>query len=184
VTNQASETKGFEFEARWAVTEKLNMTAGWTNIKVVNLSTLDNGFRFSFIGADDLPNVPPEALYGGTLGGNIARPGRSGARRAGVPENIFTLTGTYEFTQHIAGHFSVVRADEVNSGFSGSVELPKYTLLNLGGLYQNDRWLFGVNIKNVTNKDYYRANFPNLFGGTIVLPELPRNYSATLQYTF
>ena len=27
-----------------------------------------------------------------------------------------------------------------------------------------------------------RANFPNLFGGVIVLPELPRYYQARIQY--
>ena len=71
VTNQASETKGLEFELRWAVTEKLLMTAGWSNIKVVNLNTLDTGRRFSFIGSDDRPNIPGSALYGGVVGGNI-----------------------------------------------------------------------------------------------------------------
>ncbi len=184
VTNQSSETEGFEFETRWAATDRLLLTAGWSRIEVINLSTLQNGFRFSFIGADDLPNVPPEVLYGGTLGGNILRPGESGARRAGIPENIMSITGTYDFTDSFAGHFSVVRADEVDSGFSGSVELPEYTLLNMGILYQRDSWLFGLNVKNITDEEYFRANFPNLFGGVIVLPELPRHYTATLQYSF
>ena len=198
VTNQASETKGLEFELRWAVNEKLLVTAGWSNIKVVNLNTLQTGRRFSFIGSDDLPNIPGSALYGGTLGGNVFRgtvngplddensftPSRSGARRAGMPENIYSLTGTYEFLPGLAGHASLVHAEAVNAGFSGSVRLPKYTLLNLGMGYETEHWLFNVNVKNLTNEDYYRSNFPNLFGGTIVLPELPRNYAATLQYRF
>ena len=184
VTNQASETKGWEAEMRWAINDRLLVTAGWSNIKVVNLSTLQNGFRFSFIGADDLPNVPRGAFYGGALIGNVFNPGRSGARRAGMPENIYSVTGTYEFTQNLAGHFSVVKADSVTSGFSGSVKLPSYTLVNFGAVYETDHWLFGVNVKNAFNEDYYRANFPNLFGTTIVLPELPRNYTATLQYRF
>lgn len=197
VTNQASETKGLEFELRWAVTEKMLVTAGWSNIKVVNLNTLDTGRRFSFIGSDDLPNIPGSALYGGVVGGNIFRgtdlgagadpqfvPDRRGARRAGMPENIYSVTGTYELTENIAAHASVVHAESVFSGFSNSVKLPSYTLVNLGAGYQTERWLLNVNIKNVFNEDYYRANFPNLFGGTIVLPELPRNYAATLQYRF
>ena len=78
----------------------------------------------------------------------------------------------------------MIHAEETNAGFSGQVELPDYTLLNLGVLYHGDQWMLGVNIKNVTDEEYFRSNFPNLFGGTIVLPELPRHYSATLQYSF
>jgi iron complex outermembrane recepter protein len=186
VTNQSTLTEGIEFEMRWSVTDRLLMTAGWSNIEVVNLQTERSGSRFSFVGADDLPGVPPEALYGGVVGGNLFPPGSrsSAARRAGMPENIFSVTGTYDFTDTFAGHFSVVYAEEVDSGFSQSVELPDYTLVNLGFVYQTQQWLFGVNIKNVTDEEYFRSNFPNLFGGTIVLPELPRHYAATLQYTF
>ncbi|MEM1437141.1 MAG: TonB-dependent receptor plug domain-containing protein [Pseudomonadota bacterium] len=184
VTNQATETEGWEFETRWQATDRFLLTFGYSNIEVTNINTLDTGFRFSFIGADDLPNIAPDALYGGTLGGNIFRPGRDGARRAGMPEDIFSITGTYDFTNNFAGHFSVIDVDEVNSGFSGSVVLPDYTLLNLGAIYYTDSWQFSVNVKNVTNEDYYRSNFPNLFGGTIVLPELPRHYVATFKYSF
>ena len=28
-------------------------------------------------------------------------------------------------------------------------------------------------INNVTDEEYFRANFPNLFGSVVVLPELP-----------
>ena len=184
VTNQSTNTEGIELEVRWSVTDRLLMTAGWSQIEVTNLSTKQDGYRFSFIGADDLPNIAPEALYGGTLGGNIYRPGASGARRAGMPENVYSLTGTYDFTERFAGHFSIVHAEETNSGFSGSVELPDYTLVNFGFLYQTEDWLFGANVKNATDEEYFRSNFPNLFGGTIVLPELPRHYAATVQYSF
>lgn len=181
VTNQTTETEGIEFELRWAVTDRLLMTAGWSKIEVTNLATEDDGYRFSFIGADDLPNIPPEVLYGGVLGGNVAS---RDARRAGMPENIFSFTGTYDFTDSFAAHMSVVYAEEADSGLSGSVELPDYTLVNLGFQYQTQQWLFNVNVKNLTDEEYFRSNFPNLFGGTIVLPELPRHYAATVQYTF
>jgi iron complex outermembrane receptor protein len=101
-----------------------------------------------------------------------------------MPENIYSVTGTYDFTATMAAHFSVVHAEEVDSGFSGRVKLPDYTLVNVGVLYQTDEWLFALNVKNVTDEEYFRSNFPNLFGGTIVLPELPRHYAATLQYNF
>ncbi|MEM7070029.1 MAG: TonB-dependent receptor plug domain-containing protein [Pseudomonadota bacterium] len=62
VTNQSVKTEGVEFETRWVVTDRFLLTAGWSKIEAVNLNTLENGFRFSFIGADDLPNIAPEAL--------------------------------------------------------------------------------------------------------------------------
>ncbi len=184
VTNQSTETEGIEFEVRWAVTDRLLMTAGWSHIEVVNLQTLNDGGRFSFIGSDDLPNIPGAALFGGAPIGVVFRDGEEGARRAGVPENIFSVTGTYDVTDNFAAHFSVVNAEEVDSGFSGSVELPSYTLLNLGGVFATERFQFAVNVKNVTDERYFRANFPNLFGTTIVLPELPRHYTATMSYNF
>ena len=38
--------------------------------------------------------------------------------------------------------------------------------------------------KNVTDERYFRANFPDLFGTTVVLPELPRHYQAKISYKF
>jgi len=184
VTNQSTETEGFEFELRWAVTDRFLVTAGWSKIEVINLQTLQDGGRFSFIGSEDLPNIPGETFFGGAPIGIIFRDGEEGARRAGVPENIFSFTGTYDFTENFAAHFSVVNAEEVDSGFSGSVELPDYTLLNIGGVFYTENFQLAVNVKNVTDEEYFRSNFPNLFGTTIVLPELPRHYTATLTYNF
>ncbi|MFT7221852.1 MAG: iron complex outermembrane receptor protein, partial [Candidatus Azotimanducaceae bacterium] len=156
---------------------------GYSNIEVINLNTEDTGYRFSFLGCDDLPNIPCDLLYGGTVGGNVsAIP--SGSRRAGMPEDIYSITGTYDFGNGWAVNGSVIDVDEVSSGFSSSVTLPAYTLVNLGLSYQAENWLFSVSGKNLTDERYFRANFPNLFGGTIVLPELPRHYNARIQYKF
>ena len=182
VTNQASETEGVEFELRWVATERLLLTLGYSRIEVVNLNTLESGSRFSFIGADDVPGIAAEALYGGALGGVLVRPGAEGARRAGIPENILALTGTYDFGNGFAVSASVIDADSVHSGFSGSVTLPAYTLVNLGMVFETERWSFSATLKNATDERYFRANFPNLFGGVIVLPELLRHVQARLRY--
>ena len=182
VTNQATETEGIEFEVRWVATERLLLTLGYSRIEVVNLNTLESGSRFSFIGADDVPGIAPEALYGGALGGVLVRPGAQGARRAGIPENILSLTGTYDFGNGFAVSASVVDADSVHAGFSGSVTLPAYTLVNVGMVFETERWSFSATLKNATDERYFRSNFPNLFGGVIVLPELPRHLQARLRY--
>ena len=72
--------------------------------------------------------------------------------------------------------------DAVHSGFSNSVTLPGYTLVNAGLVVERGDWTFTAAAKNLTDERYFRANFPNLFGGVIVLPELPRYYQARIQY--
>ncbi len=183
VTNQASKTEGTEFEVRWVATEQLLVTLGYSNIKVTNLNTKDDGFRFSFIGADDLPGISPDLLYGGALGGFIsAEP--SNAQRAGMPENIISATATYSFNNGVTVSGSIVDVDSVKAGFSNSVTLPSYTLFNMSLGYETESWVFSVTGKNLTDERYFRSNFPNLFGGVIVLPELPRNFQARIKYRF
>jgi iron complex outermembrane receptor protein len=181
VPNQYTETKGGEIEVRWVVTEQLVMTFGYSNIEVTTLETVNSGGRFSFVGAQDVPNLPAGALYGGALFGFVTP---TDGVRAGMPEEIISMTGTYDFLNGWAVSGSVVDVDAVTSGVAGSVELPSYTLFNLGVVYETENWVFNVTGKNLTDEDYFRANFPNLFGGQIVLPELPRHFQARVQYRF
>ncbi|MEL6200171.1 MAG: TonB-dependent receptor, partial [Pseudomonadota bacterium] len=141
---------------------------------------------FSFFGADDVPQIDPTTIYGGQLIGIVfaPQPGDAGARRAGMPENIYSFTGTYAFENGFAINASIVDVESVKSGFSQAVELPAYTLVNAGFVYETDAWTFAVTGKNLTDERYFRANFPNLFGSQIVLPELPRNWQASLKFNF
>ncbi|MCS5583093.1 MAG: TonB-dependent receptor, partial [Pseudomonadales bacterium] len=99
-------------------------------------------------------------------------------------ENIVSVTGTYDFGNGLAVSASIIDVEETPSSFSGSVMLPAYTLVNLSLAYETENWLMSVSGKNLTDERYFRANFPNLFGNAIVLPELPRHYQARLQYRF
>ncbi|MDH4071540.1 MAG: TonB-dependent receptor [Gammaproteobacteria bacterium] len=184
VTNQTSRTEGIEFETRWAATERLLLTFGYSKMEVTNLNTLVNGGRFSFYGADDMPQIDPTLVYGGQVIGIPAdTPGLEG-RRTGVPEDVFTFTGTYAFDNGFAFNVSVVDVDSVASGHSRAVILPAYTLVNVGAVYETERWLFNVIAKNVTDERYFRANFPDLFGSQIVLPERPASVQATFAFRF
>lgn len=183
VTNQSTETEGTEVEVRWVVNENLLLTFGYSHIEVENLTTIENGYTFSFIGCADLPNIPCELMLGGQIGGFVDD-GPSGARRAGMPEDIFSITGTYDFGNGWTVSGSIIDVEETPSGFSNTIMLPEYTLVNIGFAYETENWLFSVSGKNLTDEEYFRANFPNLFGSTIVLPELPRHYNARFQYKF
>ena len=184
VTNQVSETEGFEFELRWLASRNLTLTAAFTHIEVTNLSTLDGGGRFSFLGADDLPDTDPTRFYGGTAGGFVTLASNPKALRTGVPENIISVSGIYNFHNGLQLFASVIDVDSAYSGFSRSVKLPAYTLVNAGAKVDLGRWSFTLTGKNLTDERYFRANFPNLFGSAIVLPELPRHYQASVEYKF
>lgn len=181
VTNQASRTKGVEFEARWVVNDNLLLALGHTGMKVINLNTQQAGSRFSYVGAGDLPEIEPWELYGGALGANVVS---ADARRAGMPEQIHSLLGTWDFDNGWTLNGSIVDVAETHSGFSRSVLLPDYTLVNIGAGYAARSWQLNVNLKNLTNERYFRANFPNLYGGVIVLPELPRHFTASVRFSF
>ena len=163
VTNQATQTEGVEFEIRWVVNEQLLVTGGYSEIEVINLSTLNWGSRFSFIGSDDIPNIAPETFYGGALVGWVVRPGKRGARRAGMPATIASITATYDFGNGVAISGSAVDVDSVHSGFSNSVVLPAYTLVNAGVVVEMGNWKLTATAKNLTDERYFRSNFPNLF---------------------
>ncbi len=181
--NQAVKTEGTEFELRWVVNDQFLMTFGYSNVEALMLATLDAGSEFSFLGAEDLPLIDPALLWGGQVGGLIPVEPSKGVR-AGMPENIMSVTGTYDFGNGMAVSGSVVDVDSVASGQSFAVTLPAYTLVNLSISYEADDWSLIVAAKNVTDERYFRANFPDLFGTTVVLPELPRHYQAKLSYKF
>ena len=183
--NQSVETRGLEAEARWAVDKHLFITGAYTRTKVYNLTFLDAGSTFSFFGIEDLVNVTDPTLFlGGQPGGLVPIPDKEASRRQGIPTNLYSATASYAFDNGIALTASVVQVDSVFSGQSRVVKLPAYTLVDLGASFQKDNWLFRVVVKNVTDTTYYRANFTELFGSTIVLPERPRSFQGSVIYKF
>lgn len=182
-TNQASRSEGYELELRWQATERLSVIAAYTHLEVVNLNTLENGGRFSFLGAGDLPHTDPTTFYGGTVGGFVTLASNPDAVRAGVPKDLAAVTALYEWGGWRV-FASVADVASVYSGFSQRVKLPAYTLVNAGVQVGGRRWSVTVSGKNLTDERYFRANFPNLFGGVVVLPELPRHFQASVSWKF
>jgi iron complex outermembrane receptor protein len=185
VTNQSVETNGMEAEFRWSVDSHLLLTGAYTKTKVYNLTALDSGVTFSFFGIEDLKNVTNPGLYlGGQPIGLVPVFTKEASRRAGIPENVVSGTATYAFDNGVALSASAVHVDSVFSGQSQVVKLPAYTLVDLGASYKVGNWLFRMVVKNATDAEYYRANFTELFGSTIVLPEKPRSFQLTAKYSF
>lgn len=186
VTNNTTESKGFEFEFRGALTNNLALSGAFSTIKVTNLTAQQDGFQFGFAGGSDLPaGVDPASMYGGVVNGLTFN---TSGRKAGVPEKIYSLYLIYNFDQGVleglTATVGATHVDSVYSGFSKAVLLPSYTLLNAGLNYETKHWKLGLQGKNLTNERYFRSNFPDLFGSSVVLPEVPRNYLASMTYKF
>jgi iron complex outermembrane receptor protein len=64
------------------------------------------------------------------------------------------------------------------------VKLPSYTTVDLAASMEVGPVLLRLVVKNATNEKYFRANFTELFGSTIVLPERPRSFQASAVYKF
>lgn len=182
--NQSNKTEGIEFELRWVPMDNLVLTAGYSVIDIINLNTQEAGDRFSFFGIEDMPQIDPNLLYGGLIFGQPVAPQGGTASRSGIPENVFTFTGTYAFDNGWAINASVIDVESTPSGYTRVVTLPAYTLVNLGVVYEGEDWRFSLTGKNLTDERYFRANFPNLFGSQIVLPELPVNWQASISFIF
>ena len=185
VTNQVSRGEGFEVEVRYLVSESLTFTFGYSDQEVSNLTTLEDGSRFSFFGASDIPHIDPALIYGGTANGFVyAADSNPKAIRAGIPDTILSASVIYDFQNGVSGFASLTDVASVYSGYSQAVKLPAYTLINAGVKFDLGNWSITVNGKNLTDERYFRSNFPNLFGSTIVLPELPRHYQVNASFKF
>jgi iron complex outermembrane recepter protein len=197
VSNNSTLTKGEEFETRWVISSVVTVIGSFTNIKIWD--TTAKAGQFSYVGAQDVPGVNPALFFGGQLETLFTDlPQYGGSLKAGTPQTIYSLTGLISF-QDLSGHFGgwaaqalhgltgslgVSSVDSAYSGFSKTVLLPGYTLLNGGLHYEDAHWKLGLEGKNITNARYFRSNFPDLFGGSLVLPEPPRNWLLSLGYKF
>jgi len=187
VTNNSTQAKGTEFEARWVVNPLVTLTAAYTNLKVYNLSAAKAGSQFSFAGAADLAGANPALAYGGVVPSVVLFSGDEASRKAGIPENVTSLYALFSATgalDGLTGSIGVTNVDSVWSGFSKTVKLPSYTLLNASVYYETKSWKVGLQGKNLTDERYFRSNFPDLFGSSVVLPELPRNFLMSAAYKF
>jgi iron complex outermembrane receptor protein len=154
---------------------------------VYNLSAPQNGSQFSFVGAGDLPGINPGLIYGGTVGAIFPVSTVGGTLKAGLPKTLYSvnfLGSADPWVPGLSGTVAISHASKVFSGFSETVVLPSYTLVNLGVRYERGKWSLNAEVKNLSDQRYFRSNFPDLFGNSVVLPELPRNYLLSGNYKF
>ena len=186
VTNNTTNAKGIEFEARWVVNPQLTVTSAYTNLKIVNLGL--PGYQGVDLGAGDYQKlgIDPALTFGGEVF-SFYPTSTMNPRKAGIPQQVYGLNflaSADPWVPGLSGTVAVQHVSSVPSGFTQVVTLPDYTLLNLGLRYEIGHWAINATVKNATDKQYFRSNFPDLFGSSVVLPELPRNYGLSGSYKF
>ena len=93
VTNQVSLGEGVEVEVRYLVSDALTLTLAYSEQEVSNLTTLDNGWNYSFFGIDDMPHIDPALHLGGQPGGFIrSAEVNPKAIRAGIPLSLIHIS--------------------------------------------------------------------------------------------
>jgi iron complex outermembrane receptor protein len=185
VSNNTTQSKGYELEGRFLLSESFTVTTAFTHLEISNLTAKKSGTQFGFAGAGDLVGVTdPSLFYGYVMQGLTLVGDDSDAEKSGIPKNMVSLTGAYNFGNGYSITASTVHAESTYSGFSKAIKLPAYTLFNAGITYATDTWSLSLQGKNLTDERYFRSNFPDLFGSTIVLPELPRSFVAKLGMKF
>jgi iron complex outermembrane receptor protein len=88
------------------------------------------------------------------------------------------------WVQGLSGSVAVTHSAFAYSGFSETVKLPAYTLVNAGLRFERGKWAVNAQVQNLTDARYFRSNFPDLFGESVVLPEPPRSYLLSGNYKF
>ncbi|WP_026052492.1 TonB-dependent siderophore receptor [Gayadomonas joobiniege] len=179
-SNEAIRSKGVELEVRYLATDKLQIMASAAQMTAEH--TALNNVKFSFIGSSDIPGVDPTLYWGGILGGNVYV--EDSPARGGIPEVVYSVSGRYEITEAISSTLSYSYVDEVAASPTETLMIPSYSLVNASVNYESPKYRVAFSVNNLLDEEYYRANFPGLYGNLSILPEKERGYTATFTYKF
>ncbi|MGA0838495.1 MAG: TonB-dependent siderophore receptor [Pseudomonadales bacterium] len=180
VNNQATQSDGIEAELRYVLNDRFAFMATYSKFDVFVLQ--DSGVTFSYIGATNIPNIDPASIFGGIIGAN--HPVGTESPRGGIPEVSWSLSGTQRWTDAFSTGFSFTHVDEVYASVLGGPLLPEYDILNLNAAYDTEEYRIALYLNNVFDEEYFRGNFPSLYGNSNILPGLPFSWSLEATYKF
>jgi len=176
-------TQGAELEMQYQPNDRFYGT--------LNLSYLDVRFddSIAFQGTrrvtDAFDDSAPEIIEGTGLGSpNVTAFGPTDAKVPGQPDYLLSAFANYRFTPAFSTHVGAVWTDEYKLDFEGTVEVPDQITVNAGAAYRWQDWEARLDVFNVTDEENFSPVFNGFFGGTLVFPEPPRSFVASLTYRF
>ena len=92
-------------------------------------------------------------------GEQVGRTGPSGRRPRELPENMFSVWNSFQFSQKFSGGLGLTYQDESFINNSNSAVLPSYTRVDAALYYQLSNTLrIQVNVETLTDTDYYPSS--------------------------
>lgn len=178
--------KGYEFELRALLTDNLSILATVTHSETTEIS---DGALAVINGADFAAQngLTPDQVYGGRIAGNRSTfiGNNVEVERAGLPDNIVSIYGTYTYplaNADITGSVGVTWVDETYTDTFQKVLLPSYDVWTASASYAMDQVTLLLQVNNLFNEEYYTS--ADLFDSAVVKPSEGRTASVSLSYKF
>lgn len=163
--------ENMEIGFKWDLASDLSLTAAAFQIQQTSPQVADNdpstldvietetdGVEIQIEGRlADFWNL--SAAYTYLDGEQVGRSGPSGRRPRELPENMFSLWNSFQFSQKLSGGLGLTYQDESFINNSNSAVLPSYTRIDAALYYQLSNTLrMQVNIENLTDTDYFPSS--------------------------
>jgi catecholate siderophore receptor len=163
--------ENMELGFKWDLASDLSLTAAAFQIQQTSPQVADNdpstldvietetdGVEIQIEGRlADFWNI--SAAYTYLDGEQVGRSGPSGRRPRELPENMFSLWNSFQFSQKLSGGLGLTYQDESFINNSNSAVLPSYTRIDAALYYQLSNTLrMQVNIENLTDTDYFPSS--------------------------
>lgn len=186
-------SEGVEAELHWLATDNIRIMSSAT---VQETRVVEPG-----AGNGEYLQVRPDQFgvdnvlgYGGTFAFNNAGYVESladGYKLTTMPDNVFSLYGTYTFGPFdlqgqsvVSGvTFGATYVSETSGIMEDDIVLPEYTLAKLAGFVDAGPVLLSVKIDNLFDERYFTPS-AEVYKEVAVMPGLPRTYSLNLKYSF
>ncbi len=193
LTVTATKGEGIETEIRYVPLKQLAFTvaANWQKtvydpplvLQPSGLLGVNAGTQW---GNPATTGVPGINAYGGTVFTAVpaARAATDFIERAGSPDKVISGSVSYTMMDRLTATLSGTYQASVSADRLKSVILPSAMVFNGSLGYGIGAWHLKVSVSNITDEWYYRSNFPDIFGGAVVLPLPSRGYEFSASFKF
>lgn len=192
LTITATRGTGFEAEIRYVPNANLSFSFAGNWQKTVYRPLVGSNSCFQFINPEEatfLTGVPADGanFWAGTLASSDScRPDfiAEHDERPGVPDKTLSFNTTYRNNGGWGVNVGFSYIADVHADRLKQLKLPDAFIVNGAIYYGTERWEIKFTGKNLLDERYFRGNFPGLFGGVTVLPQLPITSEVTFTYKF
>ena len=189
LTVTATRGTGYEAEIRFVPNENWAFSFAGNWQKTVYRPNVFGNSDFAFLNPEQASFLTGVAAQGenfwaGTLGNQESCCIKDFEERPGVPDKTLSFNTTWRSNGPWEANLGLTYIAEVSGDRLKQLDLPDAFLVTAAIVYNTDRWTIRFIGKNITDERYFRGNFPGLFGGVTVLPQLPAHWEVSVTHKF